>query len=409
MSIKNVVPISLKTTAKEFLGIGRIDRAQELCRSAQQSTNAQIKLLEERVAPFAGIDNLEHRIKQLADRLALLESVAGFAKNIDLIRFDDFFYFVYEDDIPHYSNPPDTWRQHTKLCPTEISSLVASARASDARRDLHRTDAVARAIWSMAKTGQPVNLIYVGCSYGFHVMKVADFVLKQKLNCRIVAFDPGLAGTLTAPTLRLNQLHNVEFFNLAVSSTDSHAIMQQIVGHSEDNKLVNIVDSPLRISRLVETVTLDAFCAQHGIAGPTVLVIDTQGNEPQVIAGAARYLKNNVSVIVSEFTPWALGARMLAQDYVALLSNYGDVYNLGVVEHRAANVHDAAALPSLLQERVTAENRDAFSGRVLREPPHWTDVLVIPEDHALGRQVADDFSVATFNSVGENIPSAKAA
>ncbi|HEX5445128.1 MAG TPA: FkbM family methyltransferase [Pirellulales bacterium] len=385
MSIKRILPHSLKTCFKDLLGIDRVQREMSHWESAHESTKGQVK--------------------QLTDRLACLESVAGFAKNIDLLHVDDFFHFVYDDDLAHRVFPPETWRQHTRLSPIEISSLVADARTSAARRDLHRTDAVARSLWSLAKSGQRVNLLYVGCNYGFHLMKLTDFILKRKLNCRVVAFDPGIAGTLAAPTFRLNQLHNIEFYNIAASCANSHAIMQHIVGHSEDNKLVNIVDSPLRISRLVETVTIDTFCAQHGIAGPTVLVIDTQGNEPDVIAGSAQFLKDNVCVIVSEFTPWAVAARMSAQEYLALLSTYGVVYNLGEVDQQAARVEDAAVslstagetaspLPSLLRERVAAENRADFSTRILNEPPHWTDVLVIPDNHGLGRLVADDFHVA---------------
>ncbi len=385
MSIRSMLPSFLKAHARELLRNAHFQRAKGFWGSMHQSTNA--------------------RLKQLEDRMASLESVAGFAKNIDLLRLEDFFYFIYEDDGPRNTNPPDAWCQHAKLSSTEISSIVADARTSDARRNLHMIDAVARAVWSLAKSGQSVNLIYVGCSYGFHLMKLADFILKRNLNCRIVAFDPGIAGTLAAPTFRLNQLHNIEFYNIAASCANSHAIMQHIIGHSEDNKLVNFVDSPLRVSRLVETVTLDAFCSQHRIAGPTVLVIDTQGNEPDVIAGAAEFLKCNGCVIVSEFTPWALNARMLAQDYVALLTNYGDVYDLGVIEHQAAHIDGAAVaflrndltratLPPLLREKVTAENRDDFARRILSEPPHWTDVLVIPKDHDLGHLVAEDFNVA---------------
>lgn len=390
MPIKRIIPNSLKTRAKELLGIARLEREIHRWNSMREFAAAQLR--------------------QIDERLASLESVTGFTKNIDLLRLGDFFYFVYEGDHPHIGNSPDTWRQHTKLSAAEISLLVAEARRSDARRDLHRTDAVARAVWSLAKSGQPVNLLYVGCNYGFHLTKIADFIQKRNLNCRIVALDPGIAGTLAASNFRFNHLHNIEFYHVAASSVDSHAIMQHIVGHSEDNKLVNHADLPLRISRLVETVTLDAFCAQHRVAGPTVLLMDTQGNEPDVMAGAARFLKNNLCVIVSEFTPAALCTRMLAQDYLALLAKYGEIYNLGEVDQQAHRTVDSRpSMPLLLSERVSPENWDAFTARIYHEPAGWTDVLVIPDDQHLGRLVAADFNVAEIHSSNERVPLPNAA
>ncbi|HVX15617.1 MAG TPA: FkbM family methyltransferase [Pirellulales bacterium] len=412
MSIKHMIPDSLKAHVKELLGIGRLQREVETRRAAHQSAEVRLKQLEERTASAESVAGLtkdidllrreieacrathqaaELQIKQLEDRMASAERVAGFTKNIDMLRVDDFFYFVYEGDTAHRVFPPDHRRQHAKLSPTEICSIVANARTSEARRDFHTTDAVARALWSLAKSDQPVNLIYVGCNYGFHLMKLADFVLKQNLNCRIVAFDPGIAGTLAAPIFRLNDFHNIEFFNVGVSCANSYAIMHLTAGHSEDNKLVNLTDSPLRFSRLIETVTLDAFCSRHRIAGPTVLVIDTQGNEPEVVSGALDFLKNNVCVIVSEFTPWALSDRISGQDYLARLTNFGRVYDMG--DDQAPRIDGAV---SLLREKVTAENWDAFTSRIYNNAPHWTDVMVIPEDHDLGRLVAEDLNVASL-------------
>ena len=168
-------------------------------------------------------------------------------------------------------------------------------------------------------------------------------------------------------------------------------LLEEVVGHSEDNKLVNMSDSPLRSSRLVETRRFDDFAAVHGLSGPTVLVLDTQGAEPEILEGSSAYLASNPSVLISEFTPWALGSRMLAQDFLRRLLILGRVFDLGTL----ANLGITSKNLSLIGEEVTAGTADDYAARIFRTDPNWSDVMVLPRAEPFLFRLLAGFGIGT--------------
>jgi FkbM family methyltransferase len=354
----------------------------------------------------ARLDDLQHQIVHLAQeidachadllrvsdqerRLAVVETLGAVTRNVDLMRCEDLFFLVFEGDLPHRVTPEELRGQHSKLSPTELEAAVRNAREAERGKDLDAHDPVARAVVSLSANG-PVHLLYVGVNYGFHVLKLADFIAKRHLPCRVHAFDPGLAGRLFPANVRLNRLSDiVSFHDIAVSGSNGYAILQEVPGHSEDNKIVNMVVSPLRRSRAVETTTIDEFARIHGLSGQTVIVVDTQGSEPDILDGASGYLTANPCVLVVEFTPWAIGARLLAQDFLRLLLRRGRVFDIGPGE----NLGQSAGGPGrmMIRDAVTDATADAFAARIFETEPNWTDLLVLPCAEPWASRLIRDF------------------
>lgn len=365
------------------------ENAEALRRFVEQ----QAKLLEVQTKLSERLDALaaqaDERAARLEARIATLEGLTGDRRNVDLVERDGLFFYVYERDLAHDLAPPEQRQRHVALGPAALVDAVQQAARSSVNRDLDQHDPVARAVSVMAHAG-PVNLIYVGINYGFHLLSLTDCIRKNGIAARVVGFDPGRAGELVSASIRLNGMSDaVEFHRLALSNVNGSAVIEEVAGHSEDNKLVNMSASPLRSSRLVETRRFDDFAAEHGLSGPSVLVVDTQGAEPEIIEGAAGYLDRNPCVLVSEFTPWALGSRMLAQDFLRRLLAFGRVFDLGTL----ANLGVTAGRPVLIGEEVTEATADAYAARVFRDPPGWSDVMVMPRAEPAASRLLAAFDI----------------
>jgi hypothetical protein len=59
-------------------------------------------------------------------------------------------------------------------------------------------------------------------------------------------------------------------------------------------------------ARTVRAVTLDTFCAEHGLQ-PTLVKLDVDGAEARVLRGATSFLAARRGVLLIEVHPWALG------------------------------------------------------------------------------------------------------
>lgn len=91
------------------------------------------------------------------------------------------------------------------------------------------------------------------------------------------------------------------------------------------SSLLREVDGPLVDGepRRVETVTVDASCAEHDTRGPYLLKVDTQGSELEVLRGGARVLAESELVVLetSLFGFFAGGPQL--GDVVAFMKERG--------------------------------------------------------------------------------------
>ena len=322
--------------------------------------------------------------------LDVVKKIALFSRNVDLVHAasaKDFFFFMFEDDIPCQNTPGHLRGLHRKMSPKQIAHEVAAVAESRNRRLLNEYDPVAAALHGLSQGGKPINLIYVGVNYGPHLFNLADYVRKSGIKCRVLGFDPGVASALLPTNIELNGFKDlIECFEVALSDADGFTIMNETIGISWDNKVVNDGANELRISKVVKTRSLDSLSRECNIAGPSVIVIDTQGGEPEVIAGAAEFIKNNECVLFPEFTPHALWSRLPPLEFLKMLDGMGDVHNVGKVN----TVSDCfeprdKSLGALVEPHMAGDELASFVQRVADNPPRWADLVVIPRTHGGNR------------------------
>lgn len=79
----------------------------------------------------------------------------------------------------------------------------------------------------------------------------------------------------------------------------------------------------------VRVDTVDRFLAEHGIKHVTLLKIDTEGHEYQVLLGAAKTLADGrIDLIQIEFNEMNVVSRVFFRDFQALLGEAYDAYRL---------------------------------------------------------------------------------
>lgn len=347
---------------------------------------------------LGGIRRRAQRLVPLLGRVEKLESLAPltqFCRNVDLTRTGDFFLFMYEDDIPWQYN----WgghHQHRRLSPAAIQAEVDLVRNSSARRHLHDYDPVATAILGLSKCGQPFNLFYVGVNYGTHLFNLADYVRKSGYDCRICAFDPGVASALTPMNIEINGFSDlIRFFAVAVSDADSLTVMSHKIGWSWSNQLANDQDGDLRVAKAVRTRTIDSLAAELGLFGPTILVVDTEGHEPEVLAGATGYMAANPWVLFAEYAPCVHWLRGEPETFLRRLISLGDTYDISpLVDSGAMDQPSPETRAALLVEQARLDNLVEFAQRIDESKLRWTDLMVIPREGDVAALVRGEFGLS---------------
>ncbi|MBI1756213.1 MAG: FkbM family methyltransferase [Fimbriimonas ginsengisoli] len=318
----------------------------------------------------------------MTQALQEVRRIAVFGKNVDLTRPADFFLMMYDDDIPYRECPSDRRGLQRSMRPDEVVSEVLRVRNSDARSMLHEYDAIAAAVASLCRHG-PTNLVYVGANYGPHLLTLADFIDKRKLPCRAFGFEPGLAAKLLPVNVRMNRLeHIVTTYEYALSDVDSFGILNHRIGFSRDDKLLDDLARGRDLTSVVELMRFDTVAARDAIAGPAVIVIDTQGYEPLVITGCSEYMRKYPVVIVTEFTPSALTGPMAPADFLESLFSIGRVFDVPQLTAKDVIAMGEANTPNankrLVDREILREHASDFCAHA-QEGRGWTDLLVVPE------------------------------
>ena len=161
-------------------------------------------------------------------------------------------------------------------------------------------------------------------------------------NSRVIAFEPQSECVKHIQTIKQNlNYQNLEIIESAVGSEDkpegltffSHNIESGITGHtsglsgfnkfnlnSKDSINIQKMDpsskehadytSRLNFERKVPCLRLDSFLSKKNLKTIDLLKIDTQGFEPEVLAGAGDYLKST-KVVLTELMFYDLYERKL--------------------------------------------------------------------------------------------------
>lgn len=155
-------------------------------------------------------------------------------------------------------------------------------------------------LWDLSRLDPPPSVrtvIDVGANEGQTVRAVAEAFP----NAAVHAFEP-IQATFDLLRLGFEAAPGVHLNRLAVSSVPGSARMR----HAPNSQASHIVERPAPTDTgvvSVETVTLDAYCAEHAIARIDVLKTDTEGHDLQVLKGAARmFAEGRVGWVLTEAT-----------------------------------------------------------------------------------------------------------
>ena len=144
------------------------------------------------------------------------------------------------------------------------------------------------------------------------------------------AFEPTpeIAMRLRA-TKQMNGLDGLVVNEMAVADRDGVAVLRRWRGEDNSNEGMNFISigSPVGQEEVIPTVSLDSYCAAHGIEKIDLLKIDIQGNEPLAFAGAKRLLQERrIGYIFAELN-WQPGSNEEpAAQMIEMLENAGYIF-----------------------------------------------------------------------------------
>jgi FkbM family methyltransferase len=130
----------------------------------------------------------------------------------------------------------------------------------------------------------------VGANVGAYTL-----VASEQPEALIIALEPNpTAFTKLLRNVSVNQRRNVIALRRAASSAKG---VLRMTNRGSDPTNCIVLDSDRENTIEVEIDTLDAICAQHD-AKPTIIKMDVEGHEPDVIEGATRILAATAVCIV---------------------------------------------------------------------------------------------------------------
>lgn len=104
-------------------------------------------------------------------------------------------------------------------------------------------------------------------------------------------------------TISLNKHQNVVFEKFACSSYDGEADFYEFSSHSHHSLGDTKIKLPERIVK-VKTITLDSYCQANKISEISLLKIDVEGFELDVLLGASKLInERRIKHIIFEFNP----------------------------------------------------------------------------------------------------------
>lgn len=151
---------------------------------------------------------------------------------------------------------------------------------------------------------------------------------------RVFAFEPSarIAGDLRR-VLALNELKQVTVTEAAVSDKNGEAVFCEIVegdvrregSHLSDPQLDQAFNGLKQTHVAVKTLVLDDFVAAHGIK-PTLVKIDVEGAEHQVLAGAVKTISAYKPTLVIEIHAHAKDGSLDPGPLIEYLQRFGYEY-----------------------------------------------------------------------------------
>lgn len=167
---------------------------------------------------------------------------------------------------------------------------------------------------------------------GANVGSYSTAIRKANENALIYSFEPHPA---TFKKLLENTINlKVEVFNVAVGATNGALSLYDYAdkdGSSHASVYQEVIEQihhQRAIAHEVDIITLDSFSIEHNIDRVSLLKIDTEGHELEVLKGFRQFIKENrVDLIHFEFNEMNVASRIFFRDFWDFLPNY-DLYRM---------------------------------------------------------------------------------
>ncbi|MFN3492520.1 MAG: FkbM family methyltransferase [Anaerolineales bacterium] len=143
---------------------------------------------------------------------------------------------------------------------------------------------------------QPTDTII---DIGGHIGSFSIWAAKQAYQGKVFTFEPNTENfLLLRENKELNQIANLELFNLAISDKIGEITlfnsMQQNMGHS-------IYESRLLNHTIVKTITLDEILKTNNIEKVNLLKVDAEGAEYPILLNASSQTLQKIDKIILEY------------------------------------------------------------------------------------------------------------
>lgn len=300
---------------------------------------------------WAKVKTLREDMESLKGQLAEVNLTALRHRQVELIDLGDCRVFAYADDfITQYIRRD--WRP-------------AFAPKGDIAEELQSDDPLSRSIAFYVKNGLDFCHIDVGANYGLDLLRTTAFMKAYDVDCPVVAFEPGQPARLLTFTLLANELGEVVTVeNMAASDRTTPVILNFDPLHSEDGRIVERDTPNFAWADVVRSVSLDDYVETQQLPENIIAKIDTQGAEPEVLAGMSRLLSRGRVVAICEFTPWAIRSRIEPSEFLRKIDQTHFLFDLGPNRERCV--------------ALDATDFESFPEHISGTQARWTDLLLVP-------------------------------
>lgn len=165
----------------------------------------------------------------------------------------------------------------------------------------------------------------IGANAG--IFSLAALAANPKAVVHAFEPTPEIVARLRAAAL-LNGLSKLVVNEVAVGDHDGEGTLRRWRGASNSNEGMNFITTEGGAGEAVCLISLDRYCAEHGIERIDLLKIDIQGNEPRAFAGATRLLREKrIGTIFAELSWVTNGIDEPAALLVQMLSDAGFLFS----------------------------------------------------------------------------------
>jgi FkbM family methyltransferase len=180
------------------------------------------------------------------------------------------------------------------------------------------------AAWLAARVATGDTVVDVGANAGYHALRLARLVGPSG---KVLAIEPEpMNFALLQANLALNGIRNVEAVQAAAGDRPGTAQLVRSTNNPGDHRLFEHAELPVR-----DTVTVRVECLDDLVDDADLLVIDTQGFDHRVLAGATRLIARRRPAVMTEF--WTQGLEGLGDDPREVLAGYSALgYRIEILE-----------------------------------------------------------------------------